>query len=197
MNEIEKAQLAKETAQCFLGLNGSLKNFPGLLKQVIEEKVWLGRLHNGRFFKLDSLRQLVTMKPLEGWGQDPAKIEAIIKDNPEVLALWREEMKQEPGSRNDLLNNIKEVKPATGGTSKAYTVSRLKRESPELFAQVVAGELSANAAAIKAGFRKVRTPMEQVLHWWGKVTPEERLAFRDRINTDVAGELNKNGEGLQ
>lgn len=155
MNEIEKAQLAKTTAQCFLGLVGDLEDFPQLLKRVIEEKVWLGRLHNGRFFKLNSLRELVTKKPLEGWGQDPAKIEAVIKDCPEVLALWEKEMTEDHGGdrKSDAakikFNNVN-FEGASKGNRKAYTVSRLKRESPELFAQVVAGELSANAAAIKA-----------------------------------------------
>ena len=40
------------------------------------------------------------------------------------------------------------------GNSKAYTVSRLKRDRPDLFEKVVAGELSANKAAIEAGFRR-------------------------------------------
>jgi hypothetical protein len=156
MNEIEKAQLAKTTVQCFTGLVGDLSSFPGLLKKVIEERVWEARLHNGRLYELPSLRELVTRKPLEGWGQNPDKIEAVIKDHPEVLALWREAMKEQTHDRGNqytggTLNN---VKPATAGNGKAYTVSRLKRESPELFQQVVAGELSANAAAIKAGFRK-------------------------------------------
>jgi hypothetical protein len=143
MNEIEKAQLAKTTVQCFTGLVGDLEDFPQLLKRVIEEKVWLSRLHNGRLYKLKSLRELVTMKPLEGWGQSPEKIEAVIKDHPDVLALWREEMTNEPHKHNPDNDNIIISKQ---GTSKAYTVSRLKRESPELFEKVVAGELSANAA---------------------------------------------------
>jgi hypothetical protein len=37
------------------------------------------------------------------------------------------------------------------GTSKSYTVSRLKRDRPDLFERVVAGELSAN----KAGTNRV------------------------------------------
>jgi hypothetical protein len=38
------------------------------------------------------------------------------------------------------------------GTSRAYTLDRLQRERPDLFAEVVAKRLSANAAAIEAGF---------------------------------------------
>jgi hypothetical protein len=40
------------------------------------------------------------------------------------------------------------------GNSKSYTVSRLKRDRPDLFERVVAGELSANRAAIEAGYRQ-------------------------------------------
>ncbi len=40
------------------------------------------------------------------------------------------------------------------GTSKSYTVSRLKRDRPDLFERVVSGDLSANRAAIEAGFRQ-------------------------------------------
>lgn len=39
------------------------------------------------------------------------------------------------------------------GTDQTYTLRRLLRDAPELFAKVESGELSANAAAIKAGFR--------------------------------------------
>jgi hypothetical protein len=42
------------------------------------------------------------------------------------------------------------------GNSEPYTVARLKRDHKELAQQVIAGKLTANAAAIQAGFR-VRT----------------------------------------
>jgi hypothetical protein len=40
------------------------------------------------------------------------------------------------------------------GTSRAATLSRLKKDAPELFDRVLNKELSANAAALEAGFRK-------------------------------------------
>ena len=40
------------------------------------------------------------------------------------------------------------------GTDPTYTLKRLKRDHPELANAVINGELSANAAAIQAGFRK-------------------------------------------
>ncbi len=44
--------------------------------------------------------------------------------------------------------------PSKQGNSVDYTIRRLKRDAPELAQQVIRGELSANAAAIKAGFRQ-------------------------------------------
>lgn len=49
------------------------------------------------------------------------------------------------GTRTDLGVNHTEVKHGTG--QRAYTLSRLQKQNPALFARVVAGELSANAAA--------------------------------------------------
>jgi hypothetical protein len=40
-----------------------------------------------------------------------------------------------------------------GGSDTSYTLARLKRDRPDLLDRVKSGELSANAAAIEAGFR--------------------------------------------
>jgi hypothetical protein len=54
------------------------------------------------------------------------------------------------------------------GNSRAYTLDRLARERPDLFEQVKAGKLSANAAAIEAGFRKRPTSLERALKLFGR-----------------------------
>ena len=91
--------------------------------------------------------------PLEGWGEDPKKIEAIIKDNAEVLAMYREQMLQESGARNDLGNNITEVERVTG-TSRAYSIARVKKDcDPDTVAEVLAGKISPNAALVRSGIR--------------------------------------------
>jgi hypothetical protein len=48
--------------------------------------------------------------------------------------------------------SIRNISPY-GGTRAVYTLARLKRDAPELAAKVERGELSANSAAIQAGFR--------------------------------------------
>jgi hypothetical protein len=84
--------------------------------------------------------------------------------------MWREAMKPGQGSRTDLVDNVTQVgKPK--GNSRSYAVSRLQREAPDLFAKVAAGEMSANAAAIEAGFRKRKTPLDHLRAAWRKANP--------------------------
>lgn len=191
INEIEKGQLVSTTIQCFQRADGSLKNFPGLLKKIISEKAWERRVHNGRVIELSSLRELIELKPVDGWGQDPAKIEAVIRDDVEALAMWREEMTEEPGNptgsnqyqekESGISNNVT-ISTPDRGNSRSYTVARLKQQAPELFEKVVSGELSANAAAIQAGFRKVKTPLDNLEYWWRKASEVERAEFLLKVD---------------
>jgi hypothetical protein len=64
------------------------------------------------------------------------------------------------------------IKPERGN-SRAYTLDRLRRERPDLFERVKAGEFSANAAAIEAGFRKRATPLERIKREIAKLDKKE------------------------
>lgn len=156
MNDIDKGRLSISAVQCFTDGSGSLSIFPKLLKKIIRERVWEHRSHHGRVIELRNLRELITEKPISGWGQDPRKIEAVIKDDAEALAMYREAMLQESGKRNDLDNNVTEVKDRVTGNSRAYSIDRVKREAPQFAAAVLAGKMSPNAALVKAGVRKSR-----------------------------------------
>ncbi len=68
------------------------------------------------------------------------------------------------------------------GTSRAATLSRLKKDAPELFDRVLNKELSANAAAIEAGFRKKLTPMDIIKFNWKKLSEVERTEFLSWIS---------------
>ena len=52
----------------------------------------------------------------------------------------------------DISDNVTNIPER--GNSEAYTLNRLRRAAPELFEQVKQGDISANAAAIQAGFRR-------------------------------------------
>ena len=69
---------------------------------------------------------------MEGWGENPERIEALIRDDVEVLAMWREAMKEKTGPKlkgEDGLCNIVTETKGTTGNSRSYTVSRLQREA--------------------------------------------------------------------
>jgi hypothetical protein len=180
LNEIERGQLCQSTIESLYEATGGLKQFPGLLKKIIDSRAWERRVNKGKVIELSSLRELITSKPIRGWGEDSKKVEAVIKDDPECLAKFREAMKEQ-GKRNDLCSNTTEVDSLPSKErGKAYTCERLKREAPELFEEVKAGRMSANAAAIRAGIRKKPTPLQELLRAWKKATKEERTEFMKR-----------------
>jgi len=63
------------------------------------------------------------------------------------------------------------------GRGRSYTLARLRRDRPELAERVEAGELSANAAAVEAGFRRRPTPLDTLRRTWAKASEEERAEF--------------------
>ncbi len=83
-----------------------------------------------------------------------------LADGPKVLALWREATVGRAGDNQYKVdNNVTDQR--VKGNSRSYTLSRLKREAPQLFQKVVDGELSANAAAIfRSGPRAMKSGNE-------------------------------------
>jgi|GEM_PF-1083265 len=169
LNEIERGQLCHTACDSLKSTESGLSNFPGLLKKIIRYKAWECR-HivtergdprggvSGGIVRQANLRELITEKPLRGWGEDVRAVEAVIKDDPECLAMFREEMKHQ-GERKDLhdfVDNVNEVS-RPDGNSRAYSIDRVKREcEPEVVAKVMSGEMSPNAALVKAGIRENR-----------------------------------------
>jgi hypothetical protein len=163
-----------------------------------------------------TFREFVEAKPLRGLGESVADIERLLSDEPEALARLREELAGSHGgdregagrkskdaikNNNIILDSEPDLfsqppqKPKKGdgpkkpqqGTSKAYTLSRLKKNAPELFERVKAGELSANAAALQAGFRKQPSPLEIVQKNLPKLTAGERFAIARDILRQADG----------
>lgn len=171
LNPIEAEQICRSAESALRRGSLNLHQFPGLLKRVIEERLWMRRQVPGLgVVELKSLHELITEKPLRGWGEDPDKIEAVIRDEPEVLTLWRAALTP-TGAHNNVMRKARQ------GNSRAYTLDRLKRERPDLYKQVVQKKLSAHAAAVEAGFSKPKTPLEQLRYWWSKASIGERETF--------------------
>ena len=180
MNEVEAYQVCNSAISALSHGETNLSIFPKLLRRIITEEAWKSRKVPGKgMVEMKSLRELVTTPPITGWGEDPAKIEVVIRDDAEVLAMWREAMKGKAGRKCG--DNVTQLTKTEKGNCRAYTVSRLQREAPELFAQVAAGTISANAAAIKAGFRKKLKPLDILRQTWAKASETERETFIQEI----------------
>lgn len=156
---------------------GSLANVAPLVRRIIETGAWRERVQDGKTFTNDTFLDFIVDPPLKGCGWQPDKVEALIKDEPETLALWRGATTGRKGKRaaSDNSDNITIKSPR--GTNRAYTLDRLKREQPDLFKRVVAKELSANAAAVAAGWRKPPSPLADLRRAWRKATAAERASF--------------------
>jgi hypothetical protein len=135
----------------------ALEQFPKTVKAILDTNAWEDREVDGKPMHNNTFREFIISPPLKGcgWGKQIDAIEKLLGlKAPNVLKDWREAITQQ-GARTDLHNIVMEVKHQQGN-SLAYTLARLSRDHSKLYDRVIAGELSANAAAIEAGFRKKR-----------------------------------------
>jgi hypothetical protein len=63
------------------------------------------------------------------------------------------------------------------GGNPSYLAARLKRDHPELAADVEAGRMTLRAAAKEAGIVKPTDPYRQLVLWWDKASPKDRTCF--------------------
>jgi len=160
LNEIELGDLCQSAIECFSTATGRISQFPKMLARVIETRAWERREHFGRVIELPGLRDLITRKPIEGWGEDPSKIEAVIRDEPAILAAFREAMKGKPGRKpkpaGKTDNNVIPL-DTPQGNARAFSIDRVQRLcDAETVEAVMAGEMSPNAALVRAGIRENR-----------------------------------------
>jgi hypothetical protein len=152
-----------------------IKDLPRILCVLLDTRAWEEREVAGRIIRHKRFIDFITIPPIEGCGWPPGKVEALIKDDAETLARWREATTGKQGAHG----SNRTVKPVRG-TTLAYTLNRLKRERPDLFERVVAREMSANAAAIEAGWRKQSTPFERMENLAPKLSDLEWERFKQR-----------------
>lgn len=140
-----------------------LDTVPALLKRVLQEESWREFVtQRGDHVKHERFSAFVTTRPLAGLGSDVDLVRRIVADDTETSDLLDQAIQGRQGERTDLVNNINEVERPVG-TTKAQALRKLRRDAPELHADVLAGRLSAHAAMVSAGFRRrtVSVPIGQ------------------------------------
>lgn len=130
---------------------------PGLLKRVLIEESWREFVtQRDEHVFYERFTDFVVMPPLKGIGATVELLQRLVEGDPEAEDLLDKQLKEDgrQGKRTDLLNNMKEVTAAyPRGTSKDYALRKLRKDAPELHAEVIAGRLTAHAAMVKGGFR--------------------------------------------
>jgi len=153
--QIHNGQLVVGLMEAMLDGERSLNDIPMLVKTIIEEKMW-------KDFYVDRTKQFVThetfahfvaARPLEGLGTNTALLKRICADDKEVLDLIDQAEQGNQGKRTDLVDNVNEVARPTGN-ARQHALRKLRKDRPDLHAQVLAEKLSPHAAMVKAGYRK-------------------------------------------
>lgn len=165
----------------------NLNHVPETIRKVLESGAWR-EFWMHTLYRFSSFREFITTSKRDGGcGWEPKYVEALLKKSGDVdtLAAYRRAMKAQ-GKRTDLHDNIMEVK-AEYGTSLSYTLDRLSKseEHADLYDKVKTGEMTANAAAKEAGWRKPPSPLKQLRKAWAKATPDERAEFLIEISAEI------------
>jgi hypothetical protein len=116
----------------------SLSELPETLKKIIKTEAWKGWRWVGSSFGQNSLRAYLTSPPPNGVGIQLDTVRKLIEGDEEAETLYEAEMRDRPGGdrqskrAKSINNNIINASPPKQGTSRAYTLTRLKRERPEI-----------------------------------------------------------------
>jgi hypothetical protein len=131
-----------------------LKAVPGLVKRVLAEEAWRSFVtQRGELVEYERFEEFVSTPPLKGLGASVDLVRTLVRDDPMALDLFDQATSGQAGRRTDLVDVIHEV-DRPSGTSREAGLRRLRKDRPDLHAEVLSGALTTHAAMVKAGFRR-------------------------------------------
>lgn len=185
----------------------SLRDVPGLLKQIIREDMWHEYLApSGEVMHFASFNEFLVSE----WGLSTTfgMVQRICGEDIEALDLLvnvtgaragakegnqnaarsatitKRDEEQQPSLLSEqtaetIVDNVNNCfeKDHIDGNGRAYALRRLRTERPDIHARVLRGELSPHRGMIEAGFRHQPTSLEILQSTWRKVSPADRLRF--------------------
>ncbi len=144
-----------------------------LLEQIVENRSWerLGQTfiaflttpyeHGGVGWSLENLKAVLSMHHrFEHLDPDIAARMATLRRTISELMTLPAQSHGGKRSRDLKDRQPDNVRLQNYGNSRDSTVARLKRDRPDLAQRVLDGEMSANQAAIEAGFRRYRLSID-------------------------------------
>lgn len=140
----------------------ALSTVPKLVIKVVETEAWREfQPRMGPVRRHARFEDFVTAAPLDGIGSTVQQLRDVCRHDPIALdALDR--VLQNPvgqprrplwGEARGSVSNSNSSTPRPGGTTAAAALRRLRKDRPDLHAEVLAERLSAHAAMVAAGFR--------------------------------------------
>lgn len=136
----------------------ALGTVPDLLKRVLKEEMWREFVtQRGEHVLHERFVDFIVARPLRGIGASVDLVRRIVEDDPEVLDLLDQALRGKHGGdrKTSKKDNITLDRPSSPtGTSREYALRKLRVSAPELHAEVIAGNITAHAAMVEAGFRK-------------------------------------------
>jgi len=156
---------------------------PGLIRRILEEGSWREFVtQRGEHVQHERFVSFVEAAPLRGIGAKLDLIKRMVADDPAVVDLLDRELVNPQGgsaAQRSTVSVSNSGRPS--GTTKQYALRRLRRDAPELHAEVVAGSLSAHAAMVRAGLRPKTFTLridsaEQVANALKEKLPDEVLS---------------------
>lgn len=137
-----------------------LKEFPERLEKILRTSAWKRRVipQNDEEVEFASFAVFVETPILKGLGSTVEQVQKLCVGRGVVEALLDAALQGKHGGDKSNVNNVNVARPQ--GNARQRVIRRLRQEGKGgLLDQVLSGELSANAAAIEAGFRR---PMRSV-----------------------------------
>lgn len=164
----------------------ALGTVPELLKRVLAEESWREFVtQRGERVEHSRFAEFVTTPPLRGLGATADLVKRVVADDPEAVDLLDQALSN-PVGRPEKNNIVQDKAPQGNRADRA--LRKLRADAPELHSEVLAGNLTAHGAMVKAGFRvrtiTVRPDAESAARTLRKHMTAEQLAELARLLAD-------------
>jgi len=153
----ERGAVVNSAAQMLSSGDVNLDTLPQLILRIINEEMWRQRAIPQQRWELSrefgSFEEFVTADPLDGLHTTVRALKDLCRRDVRAVDAIDRATQHEHGGDRSKSNNIP-LAPTPAGTSQAKALRRLRKDRSDLHARVLAGEISAHAAAVEAGFRR-------------------------------------------
>jgi hypothetical protein len=174
--------------------DAGLKDVPALVEKVLAESCWVKReVHQiRREVEFKDFVDFIQSYPPEGLGTDYPTLQRLCKGTKaeDLLDQAIQGKQGNPTGNNQHkrgnFDNVQDSSAPTGN-SRTSALRRLRKDRPDLHAQVLEKKLSPHAAMLQAGFRREPTTVEKMQKLWLKMTPEEKEQFQIWATEQLCG----------